>query len=146
MRFEGEHRRGPVRRLGALHRHADHRAVAAMDAVEITDGNDWPDQPVEAGTLIAHDDEGMGGIQFGHGGDWSRSMGLRPFRQRYVNRFGGDTGAQERKVPPLTGSSTDLATFPCMGGGVQCGAGPRSTMAPVTVAQAALMSADEGGR
>ena len=49
MRLEGEHRRRPVRRLGALHRRADHRAVAAMHAVEIADGDHRPDQPVEAG-------------------------------------------------------------------------------------------------
>jgi hypothetical protein len=49
--------------------------MAAMDAIEIADGNDRPDQPVEAGPLVAHDNEGMGGIRFGHGGGWSRSMG-----------------------------------------------------------------------
>ena len=48
MRLEGEHRRGPVRRLGAFHRRADHRAMAAMDAVEIADGDDRPGQPVQA--------------------------------------------------------------------------------------------------
>ena len=90
MRLEGEHRRGRSGGLGALHGLADHGAVAAMNAVEIADGDDRPDQPFEAGTLVAHDDERMGGVGFGHGGKAGLGhVWRRP--QRYVNRFDRET-------------------------------------------------------
>ena len=124
MRLEGQHRRRPVRRLGAPHRHGDHRAVAAMDAVEVADGDDRPVQPVEApplqiGALAAHDDEGVRGVQVGHGGVWSRSKGYGPS----VN----DTLTDLAAIPGLiTQSSTlnrffnlTLLPFPVWEGGVQ---------------------------
>ena len=85
MRLEGEHRRGSVRRLGALHSRPDHRAMTAMDAIEIADGDDRPDQAIEArsgkaGDFVAHDDEGMSGMGFGHvrEADLERFMTGRP--------------------------------------------------------------------
>jgi hypothetical protein len=49
-----------------LYRGGDHCPVAAMDAVEIADSNHRPIQPLEAWTFVAHDDERMVGMRFGH--------------------------------------------------------------------------------
>jgi hypothetical protein len=62
MRLEGKHRSRAMRRLRTLDRSCDQRAVAAMHAVEIADGDDRPRQSIEAcpiglRTAVAHDDE-----------------------------------------------------------------------------------------
>jgi hypothetical protein len=48
VRLEGEHCRGPVRGMGALRRRCDQGAVAAMNAIEIADGDDRSHQPMQA--------------------------------------------------------------------------------------------------
>jgi hypothetical protein len=58
MRLEGQHRRGPVRLPGAVHRLADHRAVAAMHAVEVPDRHERPGQP-RKGIAVADDAESV---------------------------------------------------------------------------------------
>jgi hypothetical protein len=65
MRFIGlvarvrlESTAAPVGGAGALHRRGDHRPMAEMDPVEIANGDGRADQPIEAGTVIADNDEG----------------------------------------------------------------------------------------
>ena len=56
MRLEGEHRGRAVQRFGARLRDSDHRPMAAMNAIEIADGDDRATQCV-IGRNVAHDAE-----------------------------------------------------------------------------------------
>jgi hypothetical protein len=91
MRFEGQDSGRPVRGARPVDGLADHLAVAEVDAVEVADGDHGSIEPIEARTLVAHDDEGAGRVGFGHSGKILRAS-LDRRRQRYVNRYGRDTG------------------------------------------------------
>jgi hypothetical protein len=56
VRFKGHHRRWPPQRTGALHSGADHGPMAAMNAVEIADGDYRTAQAVGRLT-VAHDEK-----------------------------------------------------------------------------------------
>ena len=64
MTVPQEHRRRPPKLLGALHRGADHGPMAAMNAVEIADGDDRAKERLRkwligcvSGRKMAHDAE-----------------------------------------------------------------------------------------
>ena len=74
MRLEGERGRRPGKRLGARQRCPDHGAMAAMHAVEITDGDDGAVERLIRGRFAADDDERLCWLRLvRHGGD---RMGL----------------------------------------------------------------------
>ena len=69
VRLEGERRGRPAERLGALQRSRDHRAVAAVHAVEIADGDHRAAQRVVVGRVVAHHRERSDRLPaVGHGG------------------------------------------------------------------------------
>jgi hypothetical protein len=52
--------------VGPLHGGGDDSAMAAMDAVEVADGDHRPVQPFNACAIVAHDDKRMSVGGFGH--------------------------------------------------------------------------------
>ena len=64
MRLEGQRRRRPAQRRGALARGRDHRPVAAMHAVEIADGDHRAAQRVAGRCLPVGHGKRMGRVRF----------------------------------------------------------------------------------
>ena len=65
MRLQRQHRRRLAGGLGAPHRKLDHRAMAAMHAVEIADRQDRRTQGRDLGAVIAGDDKADSGALAG---------------------------------------------------------------------------------
>jgi len=84
VRLEGDGRRRALEAVRALERRRHHRLVAAVDAVEIADRDDRPEQPVEAGRVepgraVAHHDEGARWFgENGHGEAVMQSASMIP--------------------------------------------------------------------